>query len=165
MGGYLWGSGDLLVGSAELELRKDFTKLFSGGLSVDFGHFSLLSNEDQLSTGRSAFTTFSTNQLLIINFFKSNIVSLSLIGGSSIRYFHQLRLAPHSGGLMPYESDEGTFRSERLIIFGGHFRPEIHFHMNKNNRITFAASTTMYNESKIFSGFSISFVHQMGDSS
>jgi hypothetical protein len=131
------------------------------GLSADFGHYSSLTNEDVLSRTNYTFTSFSSKQLIILNLFNTDLLGFSFMAGSSIRYYHQLLLSP------PWQEDpfsqEGTFTSNRHVVYGAHIRPEIHFNLSDKNKITLATSTTIYTRSQIFSGFSLGFMHQLGE--
>lgn len=87
-GYYMWGTGDLLVPTVELELRNDITSYLGYAISADFGHFSSLSNDEKLSHIGYTFTTFSSMQVLTFHLFRTHFIGLSLSGGSSIRYYH-----------------------------------------------------------------------------
>ncbi|WP_235296544.1 hypothetical protein [Portibacter marinus] len=157
---YLWGSGDLLVPSGELEVRRDFGRWFSVGIEANFGHFSSIDQSDGISRFSYSLTTFACNQLLVFNLLDTDWMDLSLVGGSSIRYQHQLLLSP----LLPqdpFTGEDGTFRSERYVLFGGHLRPEALIHFSSKDKVNVGISTSVYNQGEIFSSMSISYMRKI----
>ena len=156
-GYYIWGSGDLLVPSVELEVRRDIGRWFSGGLEVNFGHYSSLGgSQEQFDY---TFTTFASNQLLTFNLMNTDWMDLALVAGTSVRYQHQLLITGNELRGVE-ELEDGTFRYERNILFGGHLRPEVHIHFSDIDKVNVAASSSLYRGGEIFSGMSLSYMRK-----